>query len=107
MTRESAGCRNRLLTGYNALGADLTAEALFLSRRLSFWRLLLADVKQSRNPAMMPPLERELCRELHQPRRLGANDMAKVGIFHLPIHRSRTIELRVVESVKSLQAELQ
>jgi|ERR1700733_9320187 hypothetical protein len=52
-------------------------------------------------------LERELCRELHQPRRLGANDMAKVGIFHLPIHRSRTIELRVVESVKSLQAELQ
>src|ERR1700678_2332016 len=40
VTRESAGCRNRLLTGYRAAESDLAAETLFLSRRLSFRRLL-------------------------------------------------------------------
>ena len=29
-TRESAGCRNRLLTGYSAPESDLAAETLFL-----------------------------------------------------------------------------
>ena len=43
VTRESAGCRNHLLTGYSARESDLAAETLFLGQRLSFRRLLFLD----------------------------------------------------------------
>ena len=52
-------------------------------------------------------LKRELCRELHQARSRGANDLAKIGVFHLPSHRRGTIELRVVEGIEPLQAEFE
>jgi hypothetical protein len=41
--REAAGCRNRLLTGYSGPELDVASETLFLSRRLSFRRLLWVD----------------------------------------------------------------
>jgi len=41
--REAAGCRNRLPAGYSGPELDVAAETLFLSRRLSFRRLLWFD----------------------------------------------------------------
>ncbi len=49
VTREPPGYRNRLLTGYSTAESDLAAETLFLSRRLSFRRLLLLDSVSSRS----------------------------------------------------------
>src|SRR5271154_6612864 len=51
-------------------------------------------------------LEVEFCNELHQARRCSADDMAEVGVFNLPVHRCGTIELRMVECVEGLRAEL-
>jgi hypothetical protein len=48
VARDAAGCRNHLLTGYSARKLDLAAETHFLSRRLSFRRLLWCTETQRR-----------------------------------------------------------
>lgn len=51
--------------------------------------------------------ERELQRQLHQPRRRGFHYLAKETAVEIPIDRRGAEKLRVIEAVKRLPAELQ
>ena len=51
-------------------------------------------------------LEKELCAELHEPRRRRADDLAERGTVDVSIDRLRPEELSVVEDVEALEAKL-
>ena len=53
------------------------------------------------------PSKIDLCRQLHQPWRRGADDLAECRVADIAVHGRRPVELSVVEDVERFQPELQ